>query len=74
MNKSNTETRRRVFLRNIVSFVRTGMMIENPYFPAILTGQLASLLARILESLAGCRTMLPFAAFCKIGALERNAF
>ena len=30
--------------------------------------------ARILESLAGCRTMLLFAVFCKIGALERNAY
>ena len=29
---------------------------------------------RILESLAGCRTMLPFAVFCKIGALECNAY
>ena len=30
--------------------------------------------SRILESLAGCRTMLLFAVFCKIGALERNAY
>ena len=29
---------------------------------------------RILESLAGCRTMIIFAVFCKIGALERNAY
>ena len=27
----------------------------------------------MLESLAGCRTMFPFAVSCKIGALERNA-
>ena len=30
--------------------------------------------ARILESLAGCRTMIIFAVFCKIGALERNTY
>ena len=30
--------------------------------------------SRILESLAGCRTMLLFAVVCKIGALERNAY
>ena len=30
--------------------------------------------ARIYESLAGCRTMVIFAVFCKIGALERNAY
>ena len=29
---------------------------------------------RILESLAGCRTMFLVAVFCKIGALERNAY
>ena len=29
---------------------------------------------RILESLAGCHTMVIFAVFCKIGALERNAY
>ena len=29
---------------------------------------------RILESLAGCRTMFLFAGFCQIGALERNAY
>ena len=29
---------------------------------------------RILQSLAGCRTMVIFAVFCKIGALERNAY
>ena len=29
---------------------------------------------RALESLAGCRTMFLFAVFCKIGALERNAY
>ena len=29
---------------------------------------------RTLESLAGCRTMLLFAVFCKIDALERNAY
>ena len=32
-----------------------------------------SLFPRILESLAGCRTMLLFAVFCKIDPLERNA-
>ena len=32
------------------------------------------ILTRVLESLAGCRTMFLFAAFCKIGALERNAY
>ena len=30
--------------------------------------------SRILESLAGCRTKFIFAVFCKIGALERNAY
>ena len=30
--------------------------------------------SRILESLAGCRTMFLFAVFCKIGALERNVY
>ena len=30
--------------------------------------------SRILESLAGCCTMFLFAEFCKIGALERNAY
>ena len=30
--------------------------------------------SRILESLAGCCTMFLFAVFCKIGALERNAY
>ena len=29
---------------------------------------------RISESLAGCRTKFLFAVFCKIGALERNAY
>ena len=29
---------------------------------------------RMLESLAGCRTMFLFAFFCKIGALERNTY
>ena len=29
---------------------------------------------RMLESLAGCRTMFLFAVSCKIGALERNAY
>ena len=29
---------------------------------------------RILKSLHGCRTMFIFAVFCKIGALERNAY
>ena len=29
---------------------------------------------RILESLAGCRTMFLFAGFCKTGALEHNAY
>ena len=28
----------------------------------------------ILENLAGCRTMFLFAVFCKIRALERNAY
>ena len=28
----------------------------------------------ILESLAGCRTMVVFAVFCKIGSLEGNAY
>ena len=31
-------------------------------------------ISRILESLAGCRTMLLFAVFYNIGALERNAY
>ena len=31
-------------------------------------------LPRILESLAGCRTMFLFAVFCKIGVLERNVY
>ena len=35
------------------------------------TGLLA---AKILGSLAGCRTKFLFAVFCKIGALERNAY
>ena len=30
--------------------------------------------ARIIESLAGCRTKFLFAVFCKIDALERNAY
>ena len=30
--------------------------------------------ARMLKSLAGCRTMHLFAVFCKIGALERNTY
>ena len=30
--------------------------------------------SRILENLAGCRTMLLFEVFCKIGALEHNAY
>ena len=29
---------------------------------------------RILEGLAGYRTMFLFAVFCEIGALERNAY
>ena len=29
---------------------------------------------KILESLAGCGTMVIFGVFCKIGALERNAY
>ena len=29
---------------------------------------------RMLESLAGCRTMFLLAAFCKISALERNTY
>ena len=29
---------------------------------------------RILETLAGCRTMFLSAVFCKVGALERNAY
>ena len=29
---------------------------------------------RILESLAGCRTMVIFTVFCKIGALESNTY
>ena len=29
---------------------------------------------RILESLAGCRTMVISAVFCTIGALERNVY
>ena len=29
---------------------------------------------RMLESLAGCHTMFLVAVFCKIGALERNAY
>ena len=29
---------------------------------------------RIYESLGGCRTMVIFAFFCKVGALERNAY
>ena len=32
------------------------------------------LFPRILESLAGCRSMLLFAVVCKIGVLERNAY
>ena len=32
------------------------------------------LYTRILESLAGCRTMFLFVVFCKMGALERNAY
>ena len=28
----------------------------------------------MLKSLARCRTMFLFAVFCKIGALERNAY
>ena len=34
----------------------------------------AMVVPRILESLTGCRTMFHFAVFCKIGALERNAY
>ena len=30
--------------------------------------------ARMLESLAGCRTMFLFAVFCKIGVLEHNSY
>ena len=33
-----------------------------------------SVRARMLKSLAGCRTKFLFAVFCKIGALERNAY
>ena len=33
-----------------------------------------SVYTRILENLAGCHTMFLFAVFCKIGALERNAY
>ena len=29
---------------------------------------------RMLKSLAGCRTMFLFTVFCKIAALERNAY
>ena len=29
---------------------------------------------RILESLAGCRAMVIFVVFCKIGALEHNVY
>ena len=30
--------------------------------------------SRMLESLAGCRTMFLFTVSCNIGALERNAY
>ena len=30
--------------------------------------------SRMLKSLAGCPEMYLFAVFCKIGALERNAY
>ena len=36
--------------------------------------KITSVHTRILESLAGCRTMLLSEVFCKIGALERNAY
>ena len=31
-------------------------------------------ISRMLESLAGCRTLFLFAVSCKIGALERKAY
>ena len=33
-----------------------------------------SVRARMLKSLTGCRTKFLFAVFCKIDALERNAY
>ena len=47
----------------------TGKGMVNDYWIVWVFG-----IARILESLAGCRTMLLFAVFCKIGPLERNAY
>ena len=40
----------------------------------IKTGFNSVIHTRILESLTGCRTMFLFAVFCKMGALERNAY
>ena len=34
----------------------------------------SSILPRMLESLAGCRTMFLFTVSCNIGELERNAY
>ena len=40
----------------------------------ISTAEGLSIVPRILESSAGCRTMFLFVVFCKIGELERNAY
>ena len=45
-----------------------------PFKVAIATDINWLVWSRILESLAGCRTKFIFAVFCKIGALERNAY
>ena len=45
-----------------------------PFKVAIATDINWLVWSRILESLAGCRTKFIIAVFCKIGALERNAY
>ena len=54
----------------VINWFRDNSIIVNlDKFQSILLDK-----TRMLESLAGCRTMFPFPVFCKIDALERNAY
>ena len=53
-----------------INWFKDNHLIVNPgKFQAIIFDK-----PRILDSLASCCTMFLFAVFCKIGALERNAY
>ena len=66
-NLHQKETLSQVFSGGFCKVLRT--LLQNTSGRLLL-----KLLPRIYESLAGCRTMIIFAVFCKIGALERNAY